>query len=174
MSVDYVVRTEILRDGKWSNIDTYTKDGKILNTYECGTSFFNGAYDRIVDRGYGIKKSESFGDEEVIALPVSELIVKGKAHHGYVHKDSIVAFEEGEIEELCEAEFAYDEDEREVKPVVPIERNQAYEYYEWNNPYDWQSYFTEIYKRVQSRLYDYGNYHYKPVEAVRVLVARYY
>lgn len=74
----------------------------------------------------------------------------GQAHeyHGIVLKDSVFAYESGDVEDLYES-------------IIPEEYakldevgKQLYQYYEWDDPMGWFVHFKEILEHVQWQIHD--------------------
>ena len=81
--------------------------------------------------------------DEITTWPVVDWNVfknhvpKGYQYHGVYHKNSIEAFNNGEIKDLWEDESV------DLSKLTDIER-QCYEYKEWDSEYSWQHGFKEI------------------------------
>ena len=80
----------------------------------------------------------------------------GQAHefHGIVRKDSVFAYESGDIEEPCEA----------VSPEQYAKLDdvgkQLYQYYEWDDPMEWECHFREILKCVNRNIAAFASVNY--------------
>ena len=89
---------------------------------------------------------------------------KGYECHGVCHKDTIVAYENGDIGE------PYDESrEVDLSKLTQLEQN-AYLYYEWDSPYSWNARFKEIKKNLDVTLEKYFDMNYVTPEKIRLVI----
>lgn len=86
--------------------------------------------------------------------------------HGLIHKDSLFAYQNGDIYEL------YPVEHEDIEGLT-TEELQAYTYYEWDDGMGWNGHFKDIYRKVQSRINDFKdiNYLYEDIEVRLVIVA---
>lgn len=70
--------------------------------------------------------------------------------HGFVHKDAIFAFENGESEELWSTDY---EDIAELSK----EEKRQYRYYEWDDPYGWLCHFKDIKSAAENEVSKFSN-----------------
>lgn len=67
---------------------------------------------------------------------------------GIYHKNDIRAFETHEIEDLYER----DVDPEDYAKMAPEMREKLYQYYEWDDPMNWQPYFRDIIKNAYRQI----------------------
>ena len=187
MSTSYFIYTEAFIDNQWVCINpTFEKDGNrcVAMTYESGSrTYFAQTADKIEEIGGHLRfndmsaelqeRYENCRDGEYVSILSAEVdamrgcLPTGQAHefHGIVRKDSVFAYESGDIEEPCEA--------------VPPEQytklddvgKQLYQYYEWDDPMGWFVHFKEILEHVDWQIYDWQNvYGDETINKCRVVV----
>ena len=170
MSTSYFLYTEAFIDDKWVCINpSFDKEGKrcLAMTYESGSrTYFGQTADKIEEIGETLRFEdlspelqelyENCRDSEFVRILSAEVdamrgcMPSGQAHerHGIVLKDSVFAYESGNVEELYESitpgEYA----------MLDDVGKQLYQYYEWDDPMGWFVYFKEILEHVQWQIYD--------------------
>ena len=75
----------------------------------------------------------------------------GKTNHGIVHKDAIVAFETGELEDIYNTL-----DPREYTELDP-EAKKLYQYYEWDDAMHWGPHLRTILEKAVRRINEFAN-----------------
>lgn len=170
MSTSYFLYTEAYIDGRWVCIDpTFEKERKrhLTMTYESGSrSYFGQTADKIEEIGGRLRfdelsaelqgRYENCRDDEFVRILSAEVdamrscMPSGQAHeyHGIVLKDSVFAYESGDVEDLYES-------------ITPEEyakldemSKRLYQYYEWDNPMGWFVHFKEILEHVHWQFHD--------------------
>lgn len=94
---------------------------------------------------YDLYMKQTDEEESYLVIPYNLFLEKCPnvfSKHGIIHKDTIFAFEHGEIDDL------YTDDEIDFSKMTELER-QVYRYYEWDDLYDWPHFFKEIKKCVE-------------------------
>lgn len=170
MSTSYFLYTEAYIDNKWVCINpSFERDGKrrLAMTYESGSrSYFGQTADKIEEIGGSLQfedmsdvlqeRYEKYKDDSFIRILSAEVddmrgcMPLGQAHerHGIVLKDSVFAYESGDIEELYES--ITPEEYAKLDEVG----KQLYQYYEWDDPMDWFVHFKEILQHVHWQIHD--------------------
>ena len=173
MSTSYFIYTEAFIDNQWVCINpTFEKDGKrcVAMTYESGSrTYFAQTADKIEEIGGHLRfkdmsaelqeRYENCRDGEYVSILSAEVdamrgcLPTGQAHefHGIVRKDSVFAYESGDIEEPCEAVTP------EQYAKLDDVGKQLYQYYEWDDPMGWFVHFKEILEHVDWQIYDWQN-----------------
>ena len=170
MSTSYYLYTEAYIDNEWVCINpAFEKDGKrrIATTYESGSrSYFGQTADKIEEIGCALRfcdmsteLQECFANSRnseyvrILSAEIDEMkscLPAEQPHefHGIVHKNSVFAYESGDIEEIYE-------------PITPEEYaqmhevgKQLYQYYEWDDPMGWFVNFKEILQHVNWQIRD--------------------
>ena len=72
--------------------------------------------------------------------------VKGKTRHGLAHKDSVIAFESGEADDV------YNLIDPEDYSKLDEEAKKVYQYYEWDDPMEWVYQFRRLMKCIDWNL----------------------
>jgi hypothetical protein len=191
MGADYIFYTEVKRDGVWHamNGKYYSEEKKdyvLAETYWNGSrSYFGETYNKIKEIGVSVPTKEL--SEEVLLkeswltedddddYPYAVVVdwkefaaaipkTKRKDSCGYVHKSAIWEYE-AEGSEIYE--YLSGEEYNELSDAVKKE----YEFYEWNDPTGWRSYFKEIAKRIDNQIMSYMNVNdmWKAPENIRVV-----
>ena len=80
--------------------------------------------------------------------------LRGKSRHALAHKDSIVAFESGEADDI------YNEIDPEDYSKLDDEAKKVYQYYEWDDPMEWECHFREILKCVNRNIAAFASVNY--------------
>ena len=170
MSTSYFLYTEAFIDDKWVCINPgFDKEGKrrLAMTYESGSrSYFGQTADKIEEIGGRLRfddlsaelqaRYENCRDDEFIRILSAEVdamrscMPSGQAHeyHGIVLKDSVFAYESGDVEDLYES--ITPEEYAKLDDVG----KQLYQYYEWDDPMGWFVHFKEILEHVQWQIHD--------------------
>ena len=170
MSTSYFLYTEAYIDNKWVCINpSFERDGKrrLVMTYESGSrSYFGQTADKIEEIGGSLRfedmsaalqeRYEKYKDDSFIRILSAEVDVmrgcmpSGQAHerHGIVLKDSVFAYESGDIEELYESITP-----KEYAKLDEVGK-QLYQYYEWDDPMGWFVHFKEILEHVHWQIHD--------------------
>ena len=170
MSTSYFLYTEAFIDDKWVCINpSFEKEGKryLAMTYESGSrSYFSQTADKIEEIGVRLRfedlsaelqgRYKSCWNDELVRILSAEVdtmrgcIPSGQAHeyHGIVLKDSVFAYESGDIEDL-------------YKSITPEEYaklddigKQLYQYYEWDDPMGCFVHFKDILQHVHWQIHD--------------------
>lgn len=81
--------------------------------------------------------------------------LKGKSRHAIVHKDSIAAFESGESDDI------YNEIDPGDYSKLDEEAKKVYQYYEWDDPMEWECHFREILKRINRNISAFADVNYR-------------
>lgn len=168
------------------------KERDVLTTlFESGSrSYFGDAYDELRSIGRSVPFSElskeiqeehptlmyedSFlqpnKDEKIEAyytvVPERSFlnhVPDGHEYHGVYHKNMIVAFENGEIEEL------YEDPERDLKSLSDEER-KCYQYYEWDSQWGWWKNFKHLKNLLQFTKDKYFDATFEDIDEVRIVV----
>lgn len=187
MSTCYFLYTEAFIDNQWVCINpAFEKEGArhFAMTYESGSrSYFEETADKIEEIGGPLRfkdmsaelqeRYKNCRDSEYVRILSAEVdamrgcLPSGQAHefHGIVRKDSVFAYESGDIENLYEA----------ITPEKYVKLNdvgkQIYQYYEWDDPMGWFVHFKEILEHVDWQIYDWQNvYGYETINKCRVVV----
>lgn len=199
MSTYYDLYTEIKINGKWTCINNVIKDIRdndlvLSRTYESGSrSFFGDTSDKLDEIGMQLEAQE-LSEELLKARPylleekekgvfygypiigisyksINALVPnsKDKENHAFVLKDTVFAYEHGELESIWDY-LSADEYEKLSK-----EAKKAYTYYEWNDETGWYYYFCEIIEHVDWQLYEWKSINYiydeEPMD-VRIIMLR--
>ena len=187
MSMSYFLYTEALIDDKWFCINpAFEKEGKrrIAMTYESGSrSYFGQTADKIEEIGGALRfedlsaelqeRYESCKDSEYVRIMAAEVdamrgcLPSRQVHefHGIVRKDSVFAYESGDIEEPYEAVTP------EQYAKLDYVEKQLYQYYEWDDPMGWFVHFKEILEHVDWQIHDWQNvYGDETINKCRVVV----
>ena len=187
MSTSYYLYTEAFIDNQWVCINpTFEKEGKrrLAMTYENGSrSYFGQTADKIEEIGSPLQfknmspqlqeRYENCRDSEYVRILSAEVdamrncLPTGQAHefHGIVRKDSVFAYESGDIEEFYEAITP------EQYAKLDDVGKQVYQYYEWDDPMGWFVHFKEILEHVDWQIYDWQNvYGDETINKCRVVV----
>lgn len=82
---------------------------------------------------------------------VRKCIPRNQKHefHGIVSKNSVFAYESGDIEELYEEDISLSEFAK-----MDDMFKQKYQYYEWDDPFGWFKDFKDILEHVDWQIYD--------------------
>ncbi|MBO2526840.1 MAG: hypothetical protein CW335_01465 [Clostridiales bacterium] len=173
MSTSYFLYTEAYIDNKWVCINpTFEKEGKrrLAKTYESGSrSYFSQTADKIEEIGRRLRfddlsaelqaRYETCRDDEFVRILSAEVnIMRGclppgqaHEHHGIVLKDSVFAYESGDVEDLYE--LITPEEYAKLDEVG----KQLYQYYEWDDPMGWFVHFKEILEHLHWQIHDWQN-----------------
>ena len=190
MSTYYEIHTEVKIGEVWHCVDPlvlhvktqYHEQEYILgSTYENGSRSFFG---RSADKLQELSERFSFDDlsEELKAdfmkwrIPPEEIPdevmrysycipldqvrkavskINGKANHAIVPKDQIVAFETGD------ADGIYDPISPKEYSKLDEEAKKVYQYYEWDDPMEWECHFREILKRINRNISAFADVNYR-------------
>lgn len=186
MSTSYFLYTEAYIDGRWVCINpTFEKEGKrcLAMTYESGSrSYFGQTADKIEEIGGRLRFEdlsaklqvhyENCWDDKFVRILSADVdamrncLPSGQAHeyHGIVLKDSVFAYESGDIEDLYEAITP-----EEYAKLDDVSK-QLYQYYEWDDPMGWFVHFKDILQHVHWQIHDWQNvYGNKAVNKCRVV-----
>ena len=173
MSTSYFLYTEAYIGNKWVCINpALEKEGErcLAMTYESESrSYFGQTADKIEELGGRLRyedlsaelqgRYEGCRDDEFVRILFADVdamrncLPSGQAHeyHGIVLKDSVFAFESGDIED------PYESITPEEYAKLDDVGKQLYQYYEWDDPMGWFVHFKEILQHVQWQIYDWQN-----------------
>ena len=186
MSTNYFLYTEAYIDDKWVCINpAFNKERKrrLAMTYESGSrSYFGQTADKIEEVGETLRFEdlsaelqeyfENCRNSEFIRILSAEVdtlqgcLPSGQAHerHGIVLKDSVFAYESGDVEEL------YETITPEEYAKLDEAGKQLYQYYEWDDPMGWFVHFKEILEHVYWQIHDWqSGYEDEAINKYRVV-----
>lgn len=177
MSADYYVYVEIKNkdSGNWESVapKVFNKEENkwvVPPVYHNGSRSFHQSKEKLLELGRVVSKDdicmetltnywpniEEIGND-IIAVPFNRIVnsySKGrKQYSGFVRKNDIVDFEDGNLDELeCISGVEYDK--------LSYLGKMDYEYYEWDDIYGWYRFFGQIIKRVYILLHWYCDVNY--------------
>ncbi len=105
---------------------------------------------------FDFEDKESYLSRNTHVIPLDSVkdaveLLGGKTNHAIVHKDAIVAFEAGEVEDIYNTI-----DPREYSDLDP-EAKKLYQYYEWDDNMHWGPYLRRILERASRRVFDFAD-----------------
>ena len=175
MSTSYFLYTEAYIDNKWVCINpAFEKEGKrcLAKTYESGSrSYFGHTADKIEEIGERLRfddlsaelqaRYETCREDEFVRILSADVdamrscLPSGQAHeyHGIVLKDSVFAYESGDVEDL------YESITPEEYAMLDDVGKQLYQYYEWDDPTGWFVHFNEILQHIHWQIHDWQSVH---------------
>ena len=109
-----------------------------------------------------------YSDVTIVDYDVFRKYAKTPGHdrHGFVHKDAIFSFENGDSEELWSV------DHEEIAELSEEEKKQ-YRYYEWDDPFGWLSHFRDIKSAAESEISKFSNANFLiDIEGYRLVMIR--
>ena len=189
MSTYYSIHTEVRIGGAWHCVDPLVlhlktdhsdQEYALAPTYENGSrSYFGRTADKLENmsgrfcfddlseelKDYYMKwrlAPEEIPEEvtqcsrcvSVESIREAVQSLRGKSRHALAHKDSIVAFESGEADDI------YNEIDPEDYSKLDDEAKKVYQYYEWDDPMEWECHFREILKCVNWNIAAFSNLNY--------------
>lgn len=109
-------------------------------------------------------------DKALRVLPMEKLLAlkpDKDTHeiHGIYHKDRIVLFEDGTLEDLYEEDIS-----PEAYSALDAEAKRVYKYYEWDNPMSWRHYIPILISAVNARVAEFESVNYCDCDGVRVIM----
>lgn len=164
---------------------------KLSTTYESGSrSYFGETYNKLFEIGrYGkfselsdaLKNefNESLREEEEKGVTYGDLVIVSHSvftkyavkdqydHHGLLHRDTIFAFENGDLDDVCGVDHSDIED-------MSDEELKQYQYYEWDDTMGWLRYFKIIHTNMACEISKFLNVNYwKDPEDYRLVAIRF-
>lgn len=150
---------------------------KLASTYWNGSqSYFGAAADKLIEISmpckydeyspeikalfdtwkFDYEDKESYLARNTYAIPLARVkaavdSLGGKTNHAIVHKDSIVAFETGDIEDI------YNTIDPQDYSVLDPEAKKLYQYYEWDEAMHWGPYLRKVLEKAYWRVSDFTN-----------------
>ena len=86
-----------------------------------------------------------------------------KENHAFVHKNTVFAYESGELDDI------YDYLNAEEYGKLSETQKQVYQYYEWNDEMGWYKHFLEIIEHVKWQLFEWDWVNEGSYDEVRIV-----
>lgn len=192
MSTYYTLYLEAKINGEWKCLNheiPYLDDKKhesptyLAETYWSGSrSYFQNTADKLLELGYRgsyeelsevLRARYKYNDDNMrffhcVITPLDimrSIMPKGflKEYHGIVHKNTIFAYETGDIEDI----YDYISSEEYVK--LTCEEKRLYQYYEWNSSDGWYGNFVDILAHAHWQLYEWNLFNEIEIGEARIV-----
>lgn len=166
---------------------THESPTYLSETYWSGSrSYFQATADKLLELGYRgnyeelseqIRSWYKYDDDDddndmrffnCIITPLDimrNIMPKGflKECHGIVHKNTIFAYETGDIEDIYECLSS------EEYAKLTCEEKRLYQYYEWNSPDGWYGNFKNILEHAYWQLYEWKLFNENEIGEARIV-----